>query len=112
MIKKSISNLKNSINGLKLALSESSFVAELVGGLILIIYLFLSDLNLMYKLLIIVIYILLLAFELLNTAIERLSNKINLEFDEDIKSIKDISSSAVFLVLIILIFLIFLTLFM
>ena len=112
MIKKLISNLKNSINGLKLALSERSFVAELDGGLILIIYLFLSDLNLIYKLLIIVIYILLLAFELLNTAIERLSNKINLEFDEDIKSIKDISSSAVFVVLIILIFLIFLTLFM
>ncbi|MDA7456974.1 diacylglycerol kinase [Candidatus Pelagibacter ubique] len=111
MIKKLIFNLKNSINGLRLALSESSFILELVGGIILTIYLFLSDLNFIHEVLITIVYILLLAFELLNTAIEKLCDKINKEIDKDIKAIKDISSSAVFIVLILLILLIILTFF-
>ena len=44
-----------------------------------------------------------LAFELLNTAIEKLSDKISKNFDADIKKIKDISSASVFIILILLI---------
>tara|TARA_Y100000389_G_C17241156_1_gene403176 strand:+ start:313 stop:654 length:342 start_codon:yes stop_codon:yes gene_type:complete len=108
MIKKLIFNFRNSINGLKLGLKENSFILELIGGLILIPYVLLSDINITYKLSITIVYILLLAFELLNTAIEELCNKINKEIDEDIKKIKDLASSAVFCVLILLILLIFL----
>jgi len=52
-----------------------------------------------------------LAFELLNTAIEKLSDKITKNFDEDIKKIKDISSASVFVILSLLIVSLILTIF-
>lgn len=61
-----------------------------------------ADLDNVFKLIIIAIYFLLLAFELLNTAIEKLSDKITREFDSDIKKIKDTSSASVFIILLIL----------
>tara|TARA_Y100001958_G_C20888476_1_gene315662 strand:+ start:172 stop:516 length:345 start_codon:yes stop_codon:yes gene_type:complete len=111
MIKKLILNFKNSINGLRFAVSENSFILELIGGMILFPYIFFSDLNIIYKLLIVIVYVLLLGFELLNTAIEQLCNKIKKEIDKDIKVIKDLASSAVFIVLILLIVLIILSFF-
>ena len=107
MSNKFIINLFNSINGLKLALKEHSFVAEVLGGIIFIPYVLFSDLALIFKLKLITVYFLLLAFELVNTAIEELCNKITLEIDADIKKIKDISSASVFIILITLIILIF-----
>ena len=104
---KFIINLFNSINGLKLALKEHSFVAEVLGGIIFIPYVLFSDLALIFKLILMTVYFLLLAFELVNTAIEELCNKITLEIDADIKKIKDISSASVFIILITLIILIF-----
>tara|TARA_B100000470_G_C19614626_1_gene312642 strand:+ start:299 stop:652 length:354 start_codon:yes stop_codon:yes gene_type:complete len=110
-IKKIFFNLINSINGLKTTFKEHSFVAELVGGLILIPYLIIANLDNVFKLIIIAIYFILLAFELLNTAIEKLSDKISQGFDSDIKKIKDISSAAVFIILILLTILLILTIF-
>ena len=107
MSNKFIINLFNSINGLKLALKEHSFVAEVLGGIIFIPYVLFSDLTLIFKLILMTVYFLLLAFELVNTAIEELCNKITLEIDADIKKIKDISSASVFIILITLIILIF-----
>ena len=107
MSNKFIINLFNSINGLKLALKEHSFVAEVLGGIIFIPYVLFSDLALIFKLILMTVYFLLLAFELVNTAIEELCNKITLEIDADIKKIKDISSASVFIILITLIILIF-----
>ena len=107
MFNKFIVNLFNSINGLKLALKEHSFVAEVLGGIIFIPYVLFSDLTLIFKLIMMTVYFLLLAFELVNTAIEKLCNKITLETDSDIKKIKDISSASVFIILITLIILIF-----
>ncbi len=104
-------NLLNSINGFKIALKEHSFILEIFGGFFLIPYLIISDLENVFKLVIIVVYFFLLAFELLNTSIEKLSDKITKEFNTDIKIIKDLSSSAVFLILILLIFLLILSLF-
>ena len=109
MIKKFIFNFINSINGLKVAFHEHSFIAEIVGGIFLIPYVLLSDLSILFKLLIIIVYFLLLAFELLNTSIEKLCDKITLKKDKDIKKIKDLASASVFLILIILIILIIFT---
>ena len=109
MSNKFIINLFNSINGLKLALKEHSFVTEVLGGIIFIPYVLFSDLALIFKLILMTVYFLLLAFELVNTAIEELCNKINKEFDKDIKAIKDLSSSAVFVVLALLLILIILS---
>ena len=102
-MKKIFSNLINSINGLKITLKQHSFIIEVVGGLILIPYLIIAELDNIIKLIIITIYFLLLAFELINTAIEKLSDKISKNFDSDIKKIKDISSASVFIILILLI---------
>ena len=102
-MKKLYSNLINSINGLKSALTEHSFIVEILGGFILIPYILINDLDNISKLIIVILYFLLLAFELLNTAIEKLSDKITKNFDEDIKKIKDMSSAAVFVVLCLLI---------
>jgi len=109
--KKFFFNLINSINGLKVAFKQHSFIAEIIGGFILISYLAIADLENVFKLIIIAIYFLLLAFELLNTAIEKLSDKITREFDSDIKKVKDISSASVFIILILLIILLILTIF-
>ena len=111
-MKKIFSNLINSINGLKITLKQHSFIIEVVGGLILIPYLIIAELDNVFKLIIITIYFLLLAFELINTAIEKLSDKISKNFDSDIKKIKDISSASVFIILLLLIFLLILTIFM
>ena len=80
-MKKIFSNLINSINGLKITLKQHSFIIEVVGGLILIPYLIIAELDNIIKLIIITIYFLLLAFELINTAIEKLSDKISKNFD-------------------------------
>ena len=111
-IKKIRSNLFNSINGLKESLKEHSFISEIILGILLIpILIFIKTDNFM-TLLIIFTYFLLLAFELINTSIEKLSDKINKDYDLDIKNIKDISSAAVFIILILLIALIIYSVFL
>ncbi len=105
-IKKIYFNFVNSINGIREALKEHSFIIEIIGGILLIPFLIIVNSDIHIKILIIVTYLLLLAFELINTSIEKLSDKINKDFDLDIKNIKDMSSAAVFIVLIILIILI------
>ena len=109
MIKKLYKNYINSLNGLKVAFKENSFILELIGGIFLLPYLFFLNASLLLKMLILAVYFLLLAFEILNTSIEKLSDKITKEIDEDIRKIKDLASAAVFVVLIILIILIIFT---
>ena len=104
-------NLINSLNGLKIVLKENSFILESIGGIFLLPYLFFSEKPISIKLLILTIYFLLLALEIFNTSIEKLSDKITKEIDQDIKNIKDLASAAVFVVLIILIILIIITFF-
>ena len=106
MIKKLYGNLINSLNGLKIVIKENSFILELIGGIFLILYLFNIDISTLFKLLILSVYFLLLAFEIFNTSIEKLCDKITKETDKDIKIIKDLSSASVFVVLFILIILI------
>ena len=109
MITKLYKNLINSLNGLKIVISEKSFVMELILGVFLISYIFLSNIEFNHKLFLLVLYFLLLATEIMNTAIEKLSDKFTKDFDNDIKNIKDLSSASVFIVLITLIMTFFLT---
>ena len=111
MIKKFFFNFINSINGIKIAFNEHSFIAEILGGIILIPYVLFADINILYKLIILIFYFLLLAFEILNTSIEKLSDKISKEIDSDIRKIKDLSSASVFIILILLIILLISTIF-
>tara|TARA_B100001769_G_scaffold194210_1_gene154754 strand:- start:1321 stop:1665 length:345 start_codon:yes stop_codon:yes gene_type:complete len=109
VIKKLYGNLINSLNGLKIVIKENSFILELIGGIFLILYLFITDISTLFKILILSVYFLLLAFEIFNTSIEKLCDKITKETDKDIKIIKDLSSASVFVVLFILIILIIFT---
>ena len=109
-IKKLISNLFNSLNGLRLSLKEHSFISEIILGILLIPILIIFENDNFMRLLIIVTYFMLLAFELINTSLEKLSDKINKNYDLDIKQIKDISSAAVFIILLVLIFLVIISL--
>jgi diacylglycerol kinase (ATP) len=110
-MKKLYFNLINSINGISFALKEHSFIIELIGGIILIAYLIFFEFSLIFKTMIIIVYLLLLAFEIMNTSIEKLCDKITKKKDRDIKIIKDLASASVFIVLITLIFLIISTIF-
>lgn len=110
MIKKLFNNLLNSLNGLKIVFKEYSFILELILGIFLIPYIFLSNIDFTHKIILFVLYFLLLAFEILNTSIEKLCDKITKEHDLDIKNIKDLSSAAVFLILLILVVTFFITL--
>ena len=103
MIKKLYINLINSLNGLKIVSKENSFILEIVLGFFLIPYIFLSNIDLNYKIVLSVLYFLLLAFEIMNTAIEKLCDKVTTDINPEIKKIKDLSSAAVFVVLLILI---------
>ena len=103
MIKKIYINFLNSINGIKIVFKESSFVLEIILGIILIPYVLSLEIIILIKLLIISTYLILLAFEIFNTAIEKLCDKITKKIDPDIKKIKDLSSASVFVVLMILI---------
>ena len=103
MIKKIYKNFINSLNGLKIVINEKSFVMELILGVFLLPYVLISNIDFNHKLLLLVLYFILLAIEIINTAIEKLSDKFTKDFDNDIKSIKDLASAAVFLTLIILI---------
>ena len=108
-IKKFISNLLNSLNGLRISLNEHSFISEIILGILLIPVLILVEIDSFVRLLIITTYFLLLAFELINTSIEKLCNKITREIDNEIKEIKDLSSASVFIILVILVVLILFT---
>ena len=109
MIKKLFLNFLNSINGIKAVLKESSFVLEIILGIVLIPFVLFTEMSVLIKLFIVSTYLLLLAFEIVNTAIEKLCDKITEEIDDDVKKIKDLASASVFVILVILIILIIFT---
>tara|TARA_B100001063_G_scaffold246859_1_gene288120 strand:- start:2216 stop:2515 length:300 start_codon:yes stop_codon:yes gene_type:complete len=90
------------MNGLRVVFKEHSFIVEIIGGIALIPFLIITEIEIINKILITSVYFILLAFELINTAIEKLSNKITRDYDIEIKEIKDLSSSAVFVILLLL----------
>ena len=101
MVNRLISNFYNSIRGLRVAQSGFSFRMELLFGLpLLIIMLVLSEVTVI-RIILIANYLLLLAVELINTAIELVCNRITEEYDASIRDIKDVASSAVLVILIL-----------
>ena len=103
MSMKLFNNFINSINGLKVALREHSFKAEILLGLFIVPYVLIKELDPLLKIIILLTYLLLLVAEIVNTAIEMLCNKITIKNDKDIKKIKDLASASVFLILLSLI---------
>lgn len=100
--KKITRNFNNSLRGLFLGLTEHSFRIELIGGIFLISLLMSIDRSTQFKLIVFALFCLVLIAELINTAIEKVCNRITTDHDEEIRDIKDISSAAVFISVVLL----------
>ena len=89
-------NSKYAIDGLIHAFkTESSFKLELIIGLFLLITIYFSNFELLYKLILICTLFLVLIVELLNSAIENTVDLITKEIHPLAKSAKDIGATAV-----------------
>ena len=92
----------NSWNGLKFAVrSEQAIREELVALLLAIPLAFIVGTTAVRRLELVVVVLLLIAVELLNTAIEKLADRLTREIDPQIRDVKDMGSAAVLAALII-----------
>jgi diacylglycerol kinase (ATP) len=92
----------NSWNGLKFAVrSEQAIREELVALLLSIPLAFIVGTTAERRLELIIVVLLLIAVELLNTAIEKLSDRLTREIDPQIRDVKDMGSAAVLAALVI-----------
>tara|TARA_B110000037_G_C16899399_1_gene415534 strand:- start:380 stop:718 length:339 start_codon:yes stop_codon:yes gene_type:complete len=107
MFNKLFNNLINSLNGLRVAIKEHSFALELLMGLFILPLIILGQIDFFLKIIILILYFILLSFEIINTSIEKLCDKITTDIDKDIKDIKDLASASVFIILILLLSLLF-----
>jgi diacylglycerol kinase len=92
----------HAINGMKELLKERSARREIVI-LFLAVAIWCYDFNI-HTSVIVILSIILLAVESLNTAIEYLCDYLQIEFHESIRRIKDLGATAVFLVITSIIF--------
>lgn len=100
-IGKLIKALKYSINGLYLAITtERAFIQEAIFSVILLIVIAIIDINTNYKLWLISGIFILLITELLNTAIEAVTDLCTHEVHPLAKRAKDIASGAVLIAII------------
>ena len=92
----------NSRNGLAFALRSEQAVREEVGALILAIPLaWLIGATVMRKVELIGAVVLVLVVELLNTAIEKLADRLTMDHDKQIGRVKDMGSAAVGLTMLL-----------
>jgi diacylglycerol kinase (ATP) len=92
----------NSWNGLKAAIrTEAAFRQELIVLLIAIPLAFVIGQSAWSRLALVGSVIFLMVVELLNTAIEKLADRVSREFDWQIGTVKDIGSAAVGLALLL-----------
>ena len=80
-----------------IGLKEHSYIIKLLIGFAFFPYLFFSENSHEIKLVAIFSYFLILILEIVNIVIEKICNRLTLDYDEQIKTIKDISSAAVLL---------------
>lgn len=92
----------NSWNGLKFAVRSEQAIREELAALLLAIPLaFVVGTTAARRLELIIVVLLLIAVELLNTAIEKLSDRLTREHDPQIRDVKDMGSAAVLAALVI-----------
>jgi len=95
-----ISALKCSIDGLKTLSSENSAIREYVLLIFSVLFIFIIKPTFILSLLLIILPILLLAVEAINTAIELICDEITKKKSKQIKKIKDLGSTSVLLILV------------
>lgn len=104
--KKNLKRLKSaffySIQGIFTAyFKEKAFKDLSIFFIFLALIILILPISVLDKFLIVGFWLLVMAAELINSALEILSNKITKEFDKEIKQIKDYGSAAVFILLVV-----------
>lgn len=91
-----LSGFKYAFNGILSCLKdENNLLIEFAGGMLVVMFaVFLKCTFVEWSILIIMCF-LVVAFEMVNTALENLSDKVTTENDEQLKKVKDIASGAV-----------------
>lgn len=86
---------KDAFNGLKIALSHKAVIIQIVLGVFAIIGGLIISLDYYEWLAFIICITLVVLCEIFNTSIEKIGDYLNINKDEKIKTIKDLSSAAV-----------------
>lgn len=95
-MKKQLKSFAHAFNGVWLALKEESHLRfHFVAALYVIVFSFGFDLSAVQWVIVLLLIAGVIGAELFNTALERLSDKVTLEYDKDIKYVKDLSAAAV-----------------
>ncbi|MBO5527332.1 MAG: diacylglycerol kinase family protein, partial [Erysipelotrichaceae bacterium] len=84
-----------SFNGLKIALKHKAVLTQCILGVMAIIGGLIISLDYYEWLAYIICIFMVISMEIMNTAVERIADYLNMEEDERIKTIKDLSSGAV-----------------
>ena len=85
----------DAFNGLKIAFNHKAVLIQIVLGLMAIIGGLIIRLDYYEWLAFVICIVLVISSEVFNTVIEKVSDYLNIEYDERIKEIKDMSSAAV-----------------
>ncbi len=91
-------SFKAALKGLRIAHHEQTFQILCLCGFLVMIFIFVLGIRPLEKIIVIFLITSVLAFELLNTQIEKVLDFLQPDHDPRIKRIKDISAGAVFVV--------------
>ena len=104
MIKKIWCSFLYSYQGIKAAfLKEYSFRLEIIAIPFLLLTLIFLDITVFRKLIMVATYLLIPCIELLNSAIEKLADRLTTEYDLVIQFVKDSASAAVLMSILIVV---------
>ena len=104
MIKKIRNGFKYSCNGLKATIQkDASFRLEVYGLPLVLIALAFFQVSPFRKMVMLAAYLLVLCLELLNSAIEKLADRITTEHDAAIGFVKDAASASVMLAFVVVV---------
>lgn len=95
--KKFLESIKAALRGIKSASSERTFRLFLIVAFLIILSMFLLEISLEQKLILILTITIVMSLELINSQVERVLNLFHPTEHPEIKLIKDISAGAVFL---------------
>lgn len=97
MLKKEWNSLMAAVNGIFLMRKEKHFKLIFVCAIAILCVMFLLPTTTVEKSILLMCAVFVLALEMMNSAIEHLANKVDTNFDNLIKSCKDIAAGAVLL---------------
>lgn len=96
-----VSATRNSLAGLRVALKETAFRQEILGGILHYVMIVLVDVPLTMKMVLVILWPLIMSMELINSALEQIVDYVSPEWNEFAKKAKDMSSAAVGILIVL-----------